>query len=94
MIIPLGRSEYVEGQIIRDVEVEWSYVFGGFGLAYRRLLDPGHQDNALELSLTYEPGFRWFKGTSKTSPNFIVPEDRRPKDACMHESAEMRSSAI
>jgi hypothetical protein len=75
MIIPLGRSEYVEGQIIRDVEVEWSYVFGGFGLAYRRLLDPGHQDNALELSLTYEPGFRWFKGTSKTSPNFIVPED-------------------
>ncbi|HZH49664.1 MAG TPA: hypothetical protein VFD86_07825, partial [Nitrospira sp.] len=65
MIIPLGRSEYVEGQIIRDVEVEWNYVFGGFGLAYRRLLDPGHQDNALELSLTYEPGFRWFRGTSK-----------------------------
>ena len=93
MIIPLGRSEYVEGQIIRDVEVEWSYVFGGFGLAYRRLLDPGHQDNALELSLTYEPGFRWFKGTSKTSPNFIVPEDTT-KVACMHESAEMRSSAI
>ena len=75
MIIPLGRSEYVEGQIIRDVEVEWSYVFGGFGIAYRRLLDPGHQDNALELSLTYEPGFRWFKGTSKASPNFIVPND-------------------
>lgn len=75
MIIPLGRSEYVEGQIIRDVEVEWSYVFGGIGVAYRRLLDPGHQDNALELSLTYEPGYRWFKGTSKTSPNFIVPDD-------------------
>jgi hypothetical protein len=75
MIIPLGRSEYVEGQIIRDVEVEWNYVFGGFGLAYRRLLDPGHQDNALELSLTYEPGFRWFRGTSKASPNFIVPND-------------------
>ncbi len=75
MIIPIGRSEYVEGRIIRDVEVEWSYVFGGFGLAYRRLLDPGHQDNALELSLTYEPGYRWFKGTSDTSPNFIVPSD-------------------
>jgi hypothetical protein len=75
MIIPIGRSEYIEGQIIRDVEVEWSYVFGGFGLAYRRLLDPGHQDNALEMSLTYEPGYRWFKGTSKTSPNFIVPDD-------------------
>ena len=75
MIIPIGRSEYVEGRIIRDVEVEWSYVFGGFGLAYRRRLDPGHQDNALELSLTYEPGYRWFKGTSDTSPNFIVPSD-------------------
>ncbi len=75
MIIPICRSEYIEGQIIRDVEVEWSYVFGGFGLAYRRLLDPGHQDNALEMSLTYEPGYRWFKGTSKTSPNFIVPDD-------------------
>jgi hypothetical protein len=75
MIIPLGRSEYVEGQIIRDVDVEWSYVFGGIGVAYRRLLDPGHQDNALELSLTYEPGYRWFKATSDTSPNFIVPKD-------------------
>lgn len=75
MIIPLGRSEYVEAQIVRDVEVEWNYVFGGFGLAYRRLLHPGHQDNAFEVSLTYEPGYRWFKGTSKTSSNFIVPTD-------------------
>jgi len=75
MIIPLGRAEYVEGQIIPDVTLEWSYVFGGLGIAYRRLLDPGHQDNALELSLTYEPGYRWFKGTSKTSPNYIVPND-------------------
>ncbi len=75
MIIPLGRSEYVEGQIIRDVEVEWNYVFAGFGLAYRKLLAPGQQDNALEVSLTYEPGYRWFKGTSRTSPDFIVPSD-------------------
>ena len=50
MIIPLGRSEYVEGQIIRGVEVEWNYIFAGFGVAYRKLLLPGHQDNALELS--------------------------------------------
>ena len=75
MIIPLGRSEYVEGQIIRDVEVEWNYLFAGFGLAYRRLLSPGHQDNAIELSLTYEPGYRWFKRSQGTSPNFIVPTD-------------------
>ena len=75
MIIPVGRSEYVEGQIIRDVELEWSYLFGGLGLVYRRLVAPGHQDNALELSLTYEPGYRWFNSTSKTSPDFIVPRD-------------------
>jgi hypothetical protein len=75
MIIPLGRSEYVEGQIIRDVEVEWNYVFAGFGVAYRKLLAPGQQDNALEVSLTYEPGYRWFKGTSRTSPDFGVPSD-------------------
>jgi hypothetical protein len=75
MIIPLGRSEYVEGQIIPDVELEWNYVFAGFGLAYRTRLSPGHQDNALEMSLTYEPGYRWFKGSSNTSPNFVVPND-------------------
>lgn len=75
MIIPVGRSEYVEGQIIRDVELEWNYVFAGFGLAYRKLLSPGQQDNALEASLTYEPGYRWFQRTSHTSPNFVVPTD-------------------
>ncbi len=74
MIIPLGRSEYVEGQIIRDVEVEWNFVFVGFGLAYRRLLSPGQQDNALELSLTYEPGYRWFR-SSQAPANFVVPSD-------------------
>ncbi|HJT21296.1 MAG TPA: hypothetical protein VJ746_12545 [Nitrospira sp.] len=75
MIIPVGRSEYVEGQIIRAVEVEWNYLFAGFGLAYRRLLHPGHQDNALEISLTYEPGYRWFQRTRHTSPDFVVPSD-------------------
>jgi len=75
MTIPLGRSEYVEGQIIRNVEVEWNYLFAGFGLAYRRLVAPGHQDNAFEISLTYEPGYRWFHGTQNASSNFIVPAD-------------------
>jgi hypothetical protein len=27
------------------------------------------------LSLTYEPGYRWFKGSGDASPNFIVPSD-------------------
>jgi len=75
MIIPFGRAEYVEGQIIPGVELEWNYVFAGFGLAYRTLLSPGHQDNAFEMSLTYEPGYRWFSGSKNTSPNFVVPTD-------------------
>jgi hypothetical protein len=74
-IIPLGRSEYVEGQRIRDVEVAWSYFFAGVGIGYRHLISPWHQDNALEATLTYEPGYRWFDRTSGTAPNFIVPSD-------------------
>ena len=74
-IVPLGRSEYVEGQRIQDVEVEWNYAYAGVGIGYRKLLSPGHQDNALEISLTYEPGFLWFKGSKKASPRFGVPSD-------------------
>jgi hypothetical protein len=75
MIIPTGRAESVEGQKISAVEIEWNYLYGGLGLVYRRLVAPGHQDNVLELSLTYEPGYRWFKSTGGTSPDFIVPQD-------------------
>ena len=75
VIIPFGRSEYVEGQRIRDVELEWNYVFGGIGLGYRAAIFPWHQDNAFEISLAYEPGFRWFDRTSKTADDFIVPRN-------------------
>ncbi|MGQ0809925.1 MAG: hypothetical protein ACT4OO_01695 [Nitrospiraceae bacterium] len=74
-VIPFGRSEYVEGQRIQDVEVEWSYLYAGFGLGYRKQLFPGHQDNTLEMSLTYEPGFLFFKGSKDASRRFIVPSD-------------------
>ena len=74
-IIPLGRSEYVEGQRIAPVEVEWSYLFAGVGLGYRERIPGGDQDNAVEVSLTYEPGYRWFQRSRATSPNFIVPSD-------------------
>lgn len=74
-IIPLGRSEYVQGQRISAVEVEWSYVFAGVGIGYRERLPGKSQDNAVEVTLTYEPGYRWFQRSSGTSPNFIVPSD-------------------
>ena len=74
-IAPLGRSEYVEGQRIQDVEIQWNYVYAGLGIGYRKVLPPGHQDNALEISLTYEPGYRWFQRTKHTAPGFILPSD-------------------
>ncbi len=74
-IVPLGRSEYVEGQRIRETEIEWSYVFGGVGIGYRLPVQPFRQDSAVNLFLTYEPGYRWFKGTGHTSPQYGVPSD-------------------
>ncbi len=72
---PSGRSEDIEGQRIRDVEIQWNYVFAGLGVGYRKPLRPGHQDNALEITLTYEPGYLWFQRSKHTAPGFIVPSD-------------------
>lgn len=74
-IVPLGRSEYVEGQRIRQSEIEWNYIFGGVGLGYRLPIHPFRQDSAVNVFVTYEPGYRWFKGTDHTSPQYIVPKD-------------------
>ncbi|MDR4493523.1 MAG: hypothetical protein AB7P17_00075 [Nitrospirales bacterium] len=73
LIIPFGRYQYVEGQRISQVDLEWNYVFAGIGIGYRTSLSPWHQDNAFDFSLTYEPGYRWFDRSSKTSDNFTVP---------------------
>ncbi|HET9960687.1 MAG TPA: hypothetical protein VFQ34_00010 [Nitrospiraceae bacterium] len=74
-ILPMGRSEYVEGQRMRTTELEWNYIFAGFGLSYRFPFVPFEQDSALNVSLTYEPGYRWFKGTGHTSSAYRVPKD-------------------
>lgn len=75
VLIPFGRSEYVEGQRIRQVDLEWNYVFAGIGIGYRKSLYPWNQDNAFDFSLTYEPGYRWFDRNSKTADNFTVPQN-------------------
>lgn len=75
VIIPFGRSEYVEGQRIQQADLEWNHVFAGFGVGYRTSLSPWHQDNAFEFTLTYEPGYRWFDRSAKTSDTFTVPRD-------------------
>lgn len=73
--VPIARPEFVEGQEIEEVELEWYYVRGGVGLGYRKSLAPGNQDNALEVTLTYEPGYLWFDRGSDTAPDFIEPQD-------------------
>jgi hypothetical protein len=74
-IIPFGRYEDVEGRAITDVELKWSSIFAGLGIGYRKALPPGHQDSALEMALTYEPGYLWFDRGKLASPQFIVPSD-------------------
>ena len=74
-IIPLGRSEYVEGQRIKAADIQWSYVFAGAGIGYREQLPGKSQDNAIEVTLTYEPGYRWFQRSRDTSSNYVVPVD-------------------
>ena len=74
-ILPRGRSEYVEGQRVSESELEWNYAFAGFGVGYRFPMTPFEQDSAINVSLTYEPGYRWFRGTNDTSPRYGVPKD-------------------
>jgi len=72
---PFDRSEYVEGVRVRSEDLRWYEVHGGAGLGYRAPLSPGHQDNALEAALSYEPGYLWFDRADKTAPSYIVPTD-------------------
>ncbi|HEY3198759.1 MAG TPA: hypothetical protein VGJ57_12185 [Nitrospirales bacterium] len=74
-IVPFGRYEDVEGKAITDVELKWSSIFAGLGIGYRTTLPPYHQDSALEMALTYEPGYLWFDRGKLASPQFIVPSD-------------------
>jgi hypothetical protein len=75
MTIPFGRSEYVEGQRISGVDLVWNQIYGGMGFGYRTPLAPGHQDSALEMTLTYEPGFLWFRRSGDTAATFRTPTD-------------------
>lgn len=72
---PFDRSEYVEGIRIRAEEMKWYKAHLGVGAGYRIPIAPAHQDNALEVALSYEPGYLWFNRGEKTDPAFIVPQD-------------------
>jgi hypothetical protein len=71
--LPFARSEYVEGRRIGREELTWGSVRAGAGPGYRRALAPGHQDNALEAVIVYEPGYLFFGRGDDTEESFRVP---------------------
>ena len=72
---PFDRSEYIEGTRIAAEELVWHQVHAGVGVGYRHTVAPGHQDNALEVALTYEPGALFFARGDETEAGFLVPRD-------------------
>jgi hypothetical protein len=73
--LPFARSEYVEGRRIASEELKWNFVRTGAGIGYRRTLSPGHQDNAFEAALTYEPGYLFFARGGDTASSFLLPRE-------------------
>ncbi len=45
----------------------------GAGIGYRRALAPGHQDNAFEAAIAYEPGYLFFGRAGDTEASFREP---------------------
>jgi hypothetical protein len=72
---PFDRAEYVEGVRVTAEEMKWYRAHLGMGFGVRFPISPGHQDNALEAALSYEPGFLSFERGKEADPAFIVPKD-------------------
>jgi hypothetical protein len=72
---PFDRAEYVEGIRIESEELRWYQAYLGAGVGYRIPLAPRHQDNHLEVALSYEPGYLAFDEAEAPNPAFVLPED-------------------
>lgn len=72
--IPIPSSLEIEKQAIEDSEIYWGYVRAGFGLGWRTRVSPWQVDNNLAFYFMYEPGLLYFRETSNTSDNYIVPK--------------------
>jgi hypothetical protein len=75
LTVPFDRYEYVEGVRITLEALQWHQLRIGLGVGYHRPLAPGHQDNALEAALTYEPGLLLFRKGHDAAPAFRAPVD-------------------
>ena len=73
--LPFARSEYVEGKRIASEDLKWGYARAGAGIGYRRSLVPGHQDNAFEAAISYEPGYLYFSRGDDTEKGFLLPRN-------------------
>lgn len=75
LTLPFDRAEYVEGVRISSEEMRWYQARLGAGVGFRIPISPGHQDNALEAALSYEPGHLSFDRGTGADAGFIVPQD-------------------
>ena len=73
--LPWDRSEYVQGRRISGADLQRHQIRAGAGVGWRRRIAPGGQDNAVEASLTFEPGALLFARGRSTSADFRIPRD-------------------
>jgi hypothetical protein len=73
--LPFATSEVIAGERIAAGELKSNYVRGGLGAGYHVSIAPGHQDNAFEAALTYEPGYLFFGRGGDTAESFVLPSD-------------------
>jgi hypothetical protein len=73
--LPFARSEYIEGERIASEELKWGYARAGAGVGYWRPISPGHQDNAFEATVSYEPTYLFFSRGGDTQAAFRLPRN-------------------
>ena len=78
--LPISSTIEIEKKSLEDTEIFWGYVRGAVGLGWRTRISPWQVDNNFSIGFTYEPGLFYFKDTSVTADNYLVPpttyEDR------------------
>jgi hypothetical protein len=72
--LPIPSSLEIEKKPLEDSEIYWGYVRAGLGLGWRTRITPWQVDNNVAFYFMYEPGVLYFRSTSNTADNYIVPK--------------------
>ena len=72
--IPFPSSLIIEDTTLEDSKIYWGYLRAGFGIGWRKRIAPWAGDNNFSIYLLYEPALLYFKDTSDTASNYIVPD--------------------